>query len=336
MLVKKTTHFKKKKSRGKKKGKGKGNAPMSSPASDAECFLCKEKGHWKRNCPKYLAEKKKTGASSSGILDIHAIDVFLQGPKCDSWVFDTRSVANICNTMQELKKPRWLSKNEVSMRVGNGASVAVVAVGTMPLRLPSGLVLELSNCYYVPTLCKNIISGYCILQDGYSFKSENKGCSIYKNNIFYAHAPVRGGLFMLDLEGETHIHNTDAKRWKSNDLNTTYLWHCRLGHIGHKRMKKLHSAGILNSFDFESFDTCEACLMGKLVKTPFKGIVERASNLLEIIHTDICGPMSIPAHSGFLYFITFTDDLSRYGYVYLMKNKSETSEKVQRISERSR
>ena len=54
---------------------------------------------------------------------------------------------------------------------------------------------------------------------------------------------------------------------------------------------------------------------------------ERASDLLELIHTDVCGPMSSTARGGFQYFITFTDDLSRYGYVYLMKHKSETFEK---------
>ena len=54
---------------------------------------------------------------------------------------------------------------------------------------------------------------------------------------------------------------------------------------------------------------------------------ERASDLLELIHTDVCGPMSSIARVGFQYFITFTDDLSRYGYVYLIKHKSETFEK---------
>jgi len=54
---------------------------------------------------------------------------------------------------------------------------------------------------------------------------------------------------------------------------------------------------------------------------------EKASDLLEHIHTDVCGPMSSIARGGFQYFITFTDDLSRYGYVYLMKHKSETFEK---------
>ena len=96
-------------------------------------------------------------------------------------------------------------------------------------------------------------------------------------------------------------------------------------------MKKLHRDGLLTSFDFESFDTCEACLMGKLARTPFIGNVERASELLEIIHTDVCGPMSIPVRGGFLYFITFTDDLSRYGYIYLLKNKSKTFEKFKQF-----
>ena len=52
--------------------------------------------------------------------------------------------------------------------------------------------------------------------------------------------------------------------------------------------------------------------------------MERATNLLEIIHTDVCGPMSVEAHGGYPYFLTFTDDLSIYGYICLMKHKSET------------
>ena len=67
--------------------------------------------------------------------------------------------------------------------------------------------------------------------------------------------------------------------------------------------------------------------MGKLTRTPFTGHVERATDLLEIIHSDVCGPMSTPARGGYLYFVTFTDDLSRYGYIYLMKQKLETFEK---------
>ena len=101
----------------------------------------------------------------------------------------------------------------------------------------------------------------------------------------------------------------------------------RLGHIGVKRMKKIHANGLLESLDYESVDACEPCLMGKMTITPFSGTIERPTDLLEIIHTCVYGPMSVEVHGGYRYFLTFIDDLSRYGYIYLMKHKSETFEK---------
>ena len=82
--------------------------------------------------------------------------------------------------------------------------------------------------------------------------------------MFYVHAPESNGLFVLNLDcDESHINNIDAKRLKpSNDEHIT-MWHCRLGHISIKRMRKLHSDGLLESLDFGSLDTCEPCLMGK-------------------------------------------------------------------------
>ena len=94
-----------------------------------------------------------------------------------------------------------------------------------------------------------------------------------------------------------------------------------------KRMKKLHADGLLESLDYELFDTCEPCLLGKMTKTLFSERMEQANDLLEIIHTDVCDPKSVEACSGYRYFLTFTDDLSIYGYIYLMKHKSETFEK---------
>ena len=166
-----------------------------------------------------------------------------------------------------------------------------------------------------------------MVHDGYSYKSENNGCSLYCKDMFYGFAPIVGGLFILNLECGNDVFNVNAKRLKKADTTTTFMWHCRLGHIGKKRMQRLHKDGVLPSLDFESFDTCEACLMGKMTKTPFTGHPERAGELLEIIHSDVCGPMNTGARGGYFYFVTFTDDLSRYGYIYLMKHKSETFEK---------
>ena len=64
-----------------------------------------------------------------------------------------------------------------------------------------------------------------------------------------------------------------------------------------------------------------------MTKLPFVGHGERATDLLALVHTDVCGPFDVSARGNFVYFITFTDDLSRYGYVYLMRHKSEAFEK---------
>ncbi|KAJ9545070.1 hypothetical protein OSB04_024777 [Centaurea solstitialis] len=64
-----------------------------------------------------------------------------------------------------------------------------------------------------------------------------------------------------------------------------------------------------------------------MTKKPFNKDKERANELLGIIHTDVCGPFSHVARGGYRYFMTFTDDFSRYGYVYLIRHKSEAFER---------
>ena len=65
-----------------------------------------------------------------------------------------------------------------------------------------------------------------------------------------------------------------------------------------KAHEKLHADGILESLDYESLDACEPCLLGKMTKTPFFGTMEQATDLLEIIHTDVCGLMSVDARGS--------------------------------------
>ena len=169
LMVNKSTSFKKK-GKGKKKGNFKKTSKQvatqekklkSGPKPETECFYRKQTGHWKRNCPKYLADKKD--GKVKGIFDIHVIDVYITNAHSSAWVFDTGSLAHICNSNQELQNKRRLAKDEVMMGVGNGSKVDVIAVGTLPLHLPSELVLDLNNCYLVLALSMNIISGSCLL-----------------------------------------------------------------------------------------------------------------------------------------------------------------------------
>ena len=133
-MVNKTTSF-------KKKGKGqtwnfKKNikqvaAPMKKPKArpkpETECFYYEGNGHWKQNCPKYLADKKD-GKVNKSIYDIHVIDVYFTSVHSSPWVFDTSSVAKISNSKQELQNEQRLVKGEVTMYVGSDSKVDKITI----------------------------------------------------------------------------------------------------------------------------------------------------------------------------------------------------------------
>ncbi|KAJ9542655.1 hypothetical protein OSB04_029161 [Centaurea solstitialis] len=197
----------------------------------------------------------------------------------ESWVIDTGSGNHICYHLQGFTRRKTLRKDRSNLRVGEGTPLIAEAVGSYSLTLPSGLVLELENCYYIPNMIKNVLS-FDLLVDQVNQQDNNS--EIY------------------------HI----SKRSKDIE-DQTYLWHCRLGHINKKRVELLLKGGFLGTFDYKPFDNYESCLSGKMTKQPFNKENERATDLLEIIHTDVCGPFSHVARGGYRYFITFTDDFSR-------------------------
>ena len=148
----------------------------------------------------------------------------------------------------------------MDLRVGNKARVAAIAVGTYELVLPNGLLLVLNNCYYVPALSSNIISISYLDKEGFSSIIGNGRCSLYLNDMLYAYGDLQHGHYILNIEHpiKEDLYNINTKRVKINDLNPTYLWHYRLGHINKKRISKLHVDGYLDSFDLESIEICES------------------------------------------------------------------------------
>ncbi|GKB70486.1 retrotransposon protein, putative, ty1-copia subclass [Tanacetum coccineum] len=90
-----------------------------------------------------------------------------------------------------------------------------------------------------------------------------------------------------------------------------------------KRVDKIQRDGILQPTHDESLEKCKSCISRKMARMPFPHQVERAKDPLGLIHIDVCGPFRTVSREVASYFITFTDDFSRYGYVYLMKHKHE-------------
>ncbi|KAL0290088.1 UNVERIFIED_CONTAM: hypothetical protein Sradi_7057500 [Sesamum radiatum] len=116
---------------------------------------------------------------------------------------------------------------------------------------------------------------------------------------------------------------TAQHKRKLDNHENAKIWHARLGHISKDRIRRLVDSKTIEIDNLDHLPTCESCLKGKMTKKPFVGQRAIANVLLDLVHTHVCGPLSIPAKGGFSYFITFIDDHSQYGYVYLMRYKSE-------------
>nr|GEW99914.1 hypothetical protein [Tanacetum cinerariifolium] len=292
------------KGKGKANGKGKNKQvyipkpknpkpyAKDHPAKDDACHYFKEVGYWKRNCPVYLAEllkkKKQVGtASSSGA--------------------------------------RKLEQGALYLYVGNGVCAQVEAIGSFDLVLPNGLVICLDTYHYALTITRGVVLVSRLVDNGFIQCFTNYGISVFKNDVLYFNAISRDGIYEIDMRNlvpnVNSIYNVSNKRAKHN-LDSTNLWHCRLTHISKKHIEKLQHDGLLKSTDDESFDQCVSCLSGKITRKSFLHRTERATDLLGIIHTKVCGLLRHVSR----YFITFTDDYSRYGYVYLLKHKHEVFE----------
>jgi hypothetical protein len=118
-----------------------------------------------------------------------------------------------------------------------------------------------------------------------------------------------------------------TKRKGNDDKASSKLWHYRLGHILRGRVERLVKEEILQPLDFTDLEKCIDCIKGKFVKKIKKDAAKRSVSVIEIIHTDICGPFNARTADDFDSFITFTDDYSCYGYIYPIKERSEALDK---------
>ena len=112
------------------------------------------------------------------------------------------------------------------------------------MNVPSRLLLNLDECYYVPALTKNIIYVSFLNKKGFHFTFRINDCSIMLNDVLYASGTLYNGIHILDMSNPIlTIH--DNKRHKKDNLKSSYLWHCRLRHIYERRMIKLKKEGSL-------------------------------------------------------------------------------------------
>lgn len=169
-----------------------------------------------------------------------------------------------------------------------------------------------------------------LTKHGYRIAFEGDSAEVSKNGdrVFVAHCSSRLYEVEFKLDRDSFAGFSGEKIF---DKSSQTAWHFRLGHSNAADMKKMVNRKMVHGVEkliIKNDKFCEPCVIGKQTRLPFpKKNTPRSSRVLELIHSDVCGPFPVPAHDGSKYFITFTDDYSRATMVFCIQRKSESSEK---------
>ncbi|GJS51409.1 zinc finger, CCHC-type containing protein [Tanacetum coccineum] len=128
-------------------------------------------------------------------------------------------------------------------------------------------------------------------------------------------------MFRLNIVSD----NIGSAFMSTSKLNDSILWHARLGHVHFKRMKDMSKDWLIPAFDMDT-EKCKTCMLTKITKKPFQN-VKRETEVLELIHSDLCDLHATPSLGNKKYFVTFIDDASRFCYVYLLHSNDEALDK---------
>ncbi|KAL0316877.1 UNVERIFIED_CONTAM: Retrovirus-related Pol polyprotein from transposon TNT 1-94 [Sesamum radiatum] len=211
---------------------------------------------------------------------------------------------------------------KTNVKLGDNHIVKVEGKGSVAINTKKGTRI-INDVMYIPNLRTNLFSVGQMMEKGYTLHFGGDSCTIYDNKdktLKIAEVRMKEHrCFPIHLQymGRTAMKAQEDQSW---------LWHRRLGHFNFQGLKILHQKKMMTDLpQIQAIEgACEACLQGKQHKKPFpSGTSWRAKAVLELIHTDVCGPMRTPSHEQNRYFILFIDDYSRMTWVYFMREKSE-------------
>jgi hypothetical protein len=252
-----------------------------------------------------------------------------------TWCIDSGATVHVANSLHGFHSTGTMQRSKRCIEVANEVQVDIEAVGDISLELADGFMILLRDVLFVPSLHRILISVSHLDKESYEcyfahgkcaiwFKYACVGTTLLHNKIYLL--PLREKVHsMCNMNEQTSLSNKEQKKRKRTH-DSSKLWHYRLGHISRGRIENLIKNDILPLLEFSDIEKCIDCIKGKYVKKIKKG-ANRSTTTLEIIHTDIYGPFSVKSVDGYDSFITFTNDYSRYCYIYPIKERSEALDK---------
>jgi hypothetical protein len=291
----------------------------SKPKITYKCNYCGKRGHKAADCFK----KKREENQKAGL--VH--EAYFSGKTNDKWCLDSGCTSHICNdkelfiNSEKAQCQLKLASNATTQAIAKGSVNIVTSVGNQAKKI------ELKNTLYAPDFRTNLLSIAKIVD-------KNREVLFTKNRAFIQDR--RGRVKMIaDRDGDLfYLRENHQKACATSVTMTCDIfnnWHRRFGHLNFKDLEVMMKENLVTGAKLKGAvstnNPCKICISGKFATAPFPRRPNRSSNLLDIVHTDVCGPMRIESKGGARYFVTFTDDYSRWTQTYLIRKKSEVASK---------
>ena len=294
------------------------------------CFFCDRPGHFKQNCflykKKLEAKRSEEKANFANNEEEICLGIWEQR-KDHNWVIDSAASSHMVKNKNFFEVFKNCDKK---IFLADGSFLKAEGIGSGHITLynknnePKKCLLN--NVLYIPKLDGNLLSVNKMVENGANINfSENK-CFILKNNKVIGIGISHGNIYVL---------KNNEKLFKTFERANINLWHRRLGHRNFKDLNLISKENIVNGIEIvgNCNEPCEICLLGKFSKLQFDKSVSKTNDILELVHSDLCGPINVSTPSGNRFVLTLIDDFSHYVTIFLLKNKSDVSDKIEQFVE---
>lgn len=299
----------------------KDNTQMSkSKPKTITCYKCKQTGHYRNQCTSMSKNSSNTNKTEKATSNAFSA-VFLNGEFSKSdWYID--SGASVHLTANE----EWLTNVSRDLKVkeivvANKDKVPVLCTGDVQITTKTHACeydITVEGVLCVPKLTTNLLSVSQLISKGNKVSFNSYGCQVFNQaGVLVATASLLNGVYKLNMSENCSLAAV---------MVSSEVWHRRLGHVNSQYLNKMQDAvqGLtLDSKSDISKSSCVTCCEGKQSRLPFPKEGSRSTELLHIVHTDLCGPMENQSIGGSKYFMLFIDDFSRMTYIYFLKTKDE-------------
>ncbi|GJX34128.1 zinc finger, CCHC-type containing protein [Tanacetum coccineum] len=254
--------------------------------SKVTCWKCGKPGYLKKDCKGGKTGNKANGSGTNGSTNS------LKGQNMFNKSFQVYYVTYVFEAY-------FVQDDDVAWWVDSGETVHEY------LKFSSGKIVSLFNVLHVLTIRKNLVSSSVLNNCGYKQVIESNKFVLSKHGVFIGFGYLSNQMFRLNIVND----NIASAFMSTSKLNDLILWHARLGHVHFKRMQDMSKDGLILAFDMDT-EKCKTCMLNKITKKPFQN-VKRKTEVLELIHNDLCDLHATPSLGNKKYFVTFIDDVFR-------------------------